>query len=68
MSTPRTSPVLDAILQGMQIWNTFKPILDGAFKNEADRLGLSRSERKALTDRLTTETDQITDEDMGDQP
>lgn len=68
MPTPRTSPVLDAILQGLQIFNSLKPILDGAFENEANRLGLSREQRKALTDRLTTETDQITREDMGDQP
>jgi hypothetical protein len=68
MSTPRTSSTLEAILKGLQIFNSLKPVLDQAFENEANRLGLTRDERKALSDRLFDETDKITDEDMSPNP
>lgn len=63
---PKTSEVLDALVKLAQLFNTFKPILDGALDNEANRVGLSREERKALFDRINTETDAITTADMGE--
>jgi len=64
---PTTSPTLEALIRALELLNSVKPILDGALNNEAERVGLTREERHALTKRLTGETDSITKEDMSDQ-
>ena len=66
MSTGTTSSILEALVKALQLINAAKPILDDALNNEAERLGLSREERHALTKRLTAETDAITKADMGE--
>lgn len=59
---------LEALIKALALINSLKPILDTALNNEAERAGLSREQLKALTKRLTSETDTITDEDMSDRP
>lgn len=68
MSSPPTSNTLDMILKAMMIFNTMKPVLDEALFNEAERLGLTREQRHALTKRLNNETKLITAEDASDNP
>ena len=58
---------LEALVKVLRLINALKPILDSALDNEANRLGLTREERHALTKRLTAETDAITTEDMSDR-
>jgi hypothetical protein len=60
--------VLEALIKALELINATKPILDAALNNEAERVGLSRAERHALTKRLTAETDAITSEDESDRP
>lgn len=62
----KTSGVLEALIKALELLNAAKPILDSALNTEAERLGLSREERHNLFKRLTTETDTITREDMGE--
>jgi hypothetical protein len=64
---PGTSPALEALVKALELFNAVKPVLDTALQNEAERVGLTREERHALTKRLTGETDAITKEDMGTQ-
>lgn len=59
---------LEALIKALALINSLKPILDTALNNEAERAGLSREQLKALTKRLTSETDSITDEDASDRP
>lgn len=63
---PETNATLEALIKALELLNAVKPILDGALNNEAERAGLSREERHALTKRLTAETDALTKEDISD--
>jgi len=59
---------LEALVKALQLIAALRPILTSAIETEAERQGLSREEKQKLFKRLTTETDAITTEDMGDNP
>lgn len=64
MSEPNQAVL--ALLKLLETWNAIRPTVDEAIANEEARTGMTRDELHAFSKRLKSETDTITQEDMGD--
>jgi hypothetical protein len=58
---------LEDLIKLLALLNGMRPIIEGAINNEAAARGLSRADLNALTKKLTSETADITTEDMSDR-